>query len=70
MAGGVGTLLLGNGDASFTAVGPSKSGIIIPNDARHAAALDINDDGKDDLAVAVNNGQVRILQRIDDEKPK
>ena len=62
MAGGVGMLLLGNGDGSFTELAPKQSGILIPGDARWAVALDFDDDGCDDLAVAVNNGQVRLLQ--------
>ena len=61
MAGGVGLLLLGNGNGSFTELGPKQSGIIIPDDARCAHALDINGDGRDDLAVAVNNGPVKVL---------
>ena len=62
MAGGVGLLLLGNGNGNFREIGPRRSGIIIPSDARSAVALDINGDGNDDLAVAVNNGPVRLMQ--------
>ena len=61
MAGGVGLLLLGNGDGGFREVGPRRSGIVIPGDARGAVAVDIDGDGKDDLAVAVNNDLVRLI---------
>ena len=61
MAGGVGKLLLGNGDGSFREVGPSQSGIVIPGDGRSAVALDYDGDGNDDLVVAVNNGPVKVL---------
>ena len=62
MAGGVGQLLLGRGDGSFSECGPKHSGIVIPNDARGAVAVDMNGDGKDDLAIAINNGPVRLMQ--------
>ena len=70
MAGGVGLLLTGNGDASFTEVGPKRSGIVVPDDARQAVTLDANGDGKDDLAIAVNNGRVRIMQHQGATKPE
>ena len=60
MAGGVGLLLLGNGDGTFREVWPEVSGILLPQDARAAKAIDLNGDGKQDLAVAVNNGPMRI----------
>ena len=68
MAGGVGLLLLGNGDGSFQELEPMKSGIIIASDARGAVAVDINSDGKDDLAVAINNDTVRILHNQRDDE--
>ncbi|MCA9217825.1 MAG: VCBS repeat-containing protein [Planctomycetales bacterium] len=62
MAGGVGMLLLGHGDGSFTDVSANRSGIVIPDDARGVSVIDFNGDGADDIAVAVNNGKVRLLQ--------
>ncbi len=62
MAGGVGLLLLGNGNGSFRELKPRRSGIVIPGDARRAVALDVNGDGNDDLAIAVNNAPVRLMQ--------
>ncbi len=63
MAGGLGQLLLGNGDGSFRAVPPRESGIVIPEDAVAVAAVDLNDDGQTDLAVSTNNGAVRAFVR-------
>ena len=61
MAGGVGLLLAGHGNGEFTGIWPAESGISIPDDARGAATIDLNGDGADDLAVAVNNGPVKLL---------
>ena len=61
MAGGVGQLLLGNGDGSFEEIGPGQSGLVIPEDARGAIAVDLNGDSRPDLAVSVNNGPVRLF---------
>lgn len=64
MASGVGLLLLGNGDGTFKEVAPNRSGIVIPGDGRSAVAVDFNGDGKDDIAVAVNNGPVRFFRSL------
>jgi hypothetical protein len=53
--GGVSLLLRGQGDGSFLPVWPNKSGVVIPGDAAAAVAADINQDGWQDLLVAVNN---------------
>ncbi len=55
MAGGLGTLLLGNESGEFTPQWPHQSGIAIPNDAKGVVIGDFNDDLKPDLAVAIND---------------
>ena len=61
MAGGLGALLLGDGEGSFREIWPKTSGIALPGDARKAVVVDLDGDGKQDVAVAVNNGPVQIL---------
>ena len=61
MAGGLGALLLGDGEGSFREIWPKTSGIVVPGDARKAVVVDLDGDGKQDVAVAVNNGPVQIL---------
>jgi hypothetical protein len=53
--GGLGQLLLGDGKGGFRAVTVRESGIAVPGDARSASVTDLNNDGKPDLAVTVNN---------------
>ncbi|MFN0126355.1 MAG: VCBS repeat-containing protein, partial [Verrucomicrobiales bacterium] len=65
MAGGLGALLMGMGDGTFREIWPAESGIVVPGDAREAAAVDVDGDGQDDLAVAVNNGNLQVfLNRV------
>ena len=54
--GGLGQLLLGDGKGGFRAVAIRESGIAVPGDAKSASFTDLNNDGKPDLAVTVNNG--------------
>lgn len=59
--GGQGLLLLGNGSGEFEAVGPPKSGILIPGEARGLALGDLNDDGRPDLVFTRVNDSVLPL---------
>ncbi len=68
MNGGVGVLLEREADdissVNFRAIWPTESGIVVPQDAKSAAAIDINGDGWQDLVIGVNNGVPRcFLQR-------
>jgi hypothetical protein len=64
MSGGLGALLLGQGDGTFQEVWAHRSGIVLPEDARHAVVVDVDADGGDDLVVAVNDGPVRLFRRL------
>jgi hypothetical protein len=62
MAGGVSLLLTGNGDGTFEPVWPDRSGLMVPGDAKGLAAVDFNDDGWIDLAVAVNDSPLQVFE--------
>ena len=62
MNGGVGVLLLGNGDCTFKAVSPDESGIVIPGDAMSLVATNI--EGTDTSYVcALNSGPLQVFRR-------
>ena len=59
--GGVGQMLLGMEDGTFRPSSSMETGIVIQGDATGVRAIDIDEDGDDDLVVTLNNDQVRIL---------
>jgi hypothetical protein len=59
--GGCGQLLLGDGKGGFHPVAPRESGIVIAGDMRSASPVDLNGDGRPDLAVTLNNGPTAAL---------
>lgn len=59
---GRGLLLRGAGDGTFSPVPGQRSGIIIYGEQRGCAAADFNGDGRLDLAVAQNNGPVKLYR--------
>ena len=61
MNGAVGTLLEFQSTEGYTSVWPDQSGIVIPEDAKAAAAVDINHDGWQDLVVTLNDGSPRCF---------
>ena len=61
MDGGVGLLLLGDGQGKFQTVWPDQSGIVVPADARHVRIVELNSDGRPDLVFAVHNGESRAF---------
>ena len=61
MAGGLGALLLGLGDGGFREVWPEESGIMVPQDARGVEVVDLDGDGREDIAVAINSGRLKVL---------
>ncbi|HUG10775.1 MAG TPA: FG-GAP-like repeat-containing protein [Opitutaceae bacterium] len=52
--GGLGQLLLGDGQGDFTPVPPQDSGLVVPGDAKALLALDLNDDGWPDMLASRN----------------
>ena len=57
MYGGVSQLMLGDGTGYFDPVPPEDSGLIVPGDATSLTVNDINNDGRADFFVGVNNGK-------------
>jgi hypothetical protein len=62
MDGGLSLLLLGDGHGKFEAFWPNRSGIVVPGDAREAAVVELDGDGRPDLVFAVQNGTWRAFQ--------
>lgn len=62
LAGGGSLLLRGRGDGTFDPIWPDASGILVPGDAKCAAALDFNDDDAPDILIGVNDGEWVALQ--------
>ena len=66
--GGLGQLLLGDGKGAFHPVTPRESGVVIPGDAKSASKVDLNRDGKPDLAVTVNDSASVALENKADAR--
>jgi len=66
MAGGLSVLLLGDGNGSFKEIWPSRSGLIVSEDARGLSSCDWNNDGWVDFAVSVNNGKMKLFENKSD----
>lgn len=62
MAGGVGVIALGSGDGSFRALRPDRAGFVVADDAKSLAVVDIDGDGKYEIAVASNDGPMRFFR--------
>ena len=59
MSGGLGMLLYGSKEGTFTPVWPKESGVIIPEDATSLIVHDVNLDMYPDFIVGINNGPAR-----------
>ena len=66
--GGLGQLLLGDGKGAFHPVTPHESGIVISGDAKSASTIDLNRDGKPDLAVTVNDSATVAMENNADAR--
>ncbi len=62
MDGGVSLLLKGNGDGTFTPRTPLESGLLVPGDGRSVSVTDLDEDGRPDLMIAVNDSDLRIFE--------
>lgn len=61
MDGGLSLLLEGAGDGTFQPLWPLQSGLAIPGDAKSAAVADLNEDGRPDLVLGVNQGPLQTF---------
>ena len=59
---GRGLLLTGDGKGGLTALPAQRTGLVIYGDQRGTAASDLDRDGRLDLAVAQNSGNVRLFR--------
>lgn len=59
--GGLGWLLIGDGEGGFTPMPPDTSGIVVPGDARALAVSDLRMDGWPDLFVTRNNDPALVF---------
>ena len=59
--GGLGMLLLGSEDGTFTPQLARESGLVIPSDATSLSLVDLNSDHQPDLVVASNNQPVQTF---------
>jgi hypothetical protein len=62
MDGGVSMFLEGLGNGQFQPIWPSVSGVIIPEDARSLAIVDIDQNRRPDLMIGINNDAPVYLQ--------
>ena len=62
MGGGLGVVAIGRGDGTFEALRPDLAGVVVPEDAKAVAAVDLDGDGWCDLCVATNNGPLRVFR--------
>jgi hypothetical protein len=66
MDGGLSALLVGDGVGGFSPVWPDRSGLVVPNDAKGLAKLDLNADGAEDFVVSVNGGRFQTFRAAAD----
>ncbi len=61
MDGGLGQLLLGDGDGNFDPAPPERSGIVVPGDARGVTVCDLNGDNLPDVILALNQDSPQVF---------
>jgi len=62
MDGGLSLLLQGNGDGTFTPIWPDESGLIVPGDAKSLVTTDLNDDGRTDFVIGLNDDEPMVFE--------
>jgi hypothetical protein len=60
--GGLGQLLRGDGQGNFSCVPSAESGLVVPGDAKAAAVLDVDGNGRPDLIVTRNNATTLVFR--------
>lgn len=59
MDGGVGLVLLGDGQGGFTPLAAGQSGLVVADEVRDLSVRDLNGDGRPDLAMVTSRGRLR-----------
>jgi len=54
--------LKGNGKGEFTPVAPKQSGLVISEDAKSVAMVDLDKDGWLDVVAGINDGALRVFR--------
>ncbi|MDA0813210.1 MAG: FG-GAP-like repeat-containing protein [Verrucomicrobia bacterium] len=70
MDAGLGLLLRGRGDGTFDPVEAGESGIFVPDAGMAATTVDLNGDGRPEIAFAENSGRIRVFSEPGAEKAK
>jgi len=70
MDGGIGQMLLGNGQGGFEILWPSSSGLIVTGDAKALTIADFNQDGRADFLVTRNDDAVIAFQHNSGEQTR
>ena len=68
MDGGLSMILLGDRAGIFTPLAPHQCGLVIPGDAVAVGTPDLDADGRPDLAITENNGQLHVLLNASQSK--
>jgi hypothetical protein len=58
--GGIGQLMLGDGEGGFHPVPARESGLVVTGDGKGASVADVDGDGRPDLITMVNNGPATV----------
>jgi hypothetical protein len=61
--GGAGVVLLGQADGSLRPLWPRESGVIVPYQARHVQAVELDGDGRVDLVFGVQ-GPLTLFHNV------
>ncbi|WP_221030659.1 VCBS repeat-containing protein [Actomonas aquatica] len=61
--GGLGQVLLGDGQGGFTALDPTESGFVVPGAVKSLTLVDVDGDGRAEIWVTRNNAPAMLFQR-------
>jgi len=68
--GGLGQILLGDGQGGFQAMEPADSGLMIPGDGKAIVAADIDGDGKSDIIATRAGSKPLAFKNLAGQKPE